>query len=186
MAHRFDPKNIHKLDNPERRTLLPPTEILAELNIQEKDDVADIGCGPGFFTIPAAKMTNGTVYAVDVEPQMLDYIKEKSAAEGVANIKLVQSDAEKIDLPDASVDKVFCAFVLHEVGDLQQGLMEIKRILRSGGKLLVFEWEKKVTESGPPVEERLDATVLEKKIQAIGFKTKIFRPNPNHYMILGE
>lgn len=186
MTHRFDPKKVNKLDNPERRKLLPPEEILAPLGIGGRDDVADIGAGPGFFAIPAARMTQGTVYGVDVEPQMLEYLREKAAEAGAANVKPVQSDAESIDLPDASVDKAICAFVLHEVADLQKGLAEIKRILRPDGRLLVLEWEKKETESGPPVEERLDAAELQPAIKSFGFKTRVLRPNPNHYMILGE
>lgn len=186
MAHRFDPKHVAKLTNPERRKLLPPDEILAPLSIQAQDVVADIGCGPGFFTIPAAQITDGTVYGVDVEPQMLDYLKEHAAEAGVSNVETVQSDAEHIQLPDSSVDKLFYAFVLHEVADLQQGIDEMKRILRPDGKVLVLEWEKKETESGPPVEERLDAHELESQLQKAGFRTSIIRPNPNNYMILCE
>ncbi|GAX89866.1 class I SAM-dependent methyltransferase [Effusibacillus lacus] len=185
MAHRFDPKKVHKLDNPERRKLLPPEEILAPLQIGEQEDVADIGVGPGYFAIPASRLTSGTVYGVDVEPQMLGFLKEKANEAGAANIVPVQSDAEAIDLADGSVDKVFCAFILHELADLTKGLSEIKRILRPGGKLLVLEWEKKQTESGPPVEERLDAPELAASIEKFGFATEIIRPNPNHYMILG-
>lgn len=186
MAHRFDPKKVDKLVNSERRKLLPPNEILAHLSIQQLDDVADIGCGPGFFTIPAAKITVGTVYGVDVEPQMLHFLREEAEKEAVSNIKTVQSDAEHIDLADNSADKVFYAFILHEVGNLAQALAEMKRILRPSGKVLILEWEKKLTESGPPVDERLEATELKIELQQIGFKTTIMRPNPNHYMILCE
>ncbi|BCJ88275.1 class I SAM-dependent methyltransferase [Effusibacillus dendaii] len=186
MAHRFDPKKAHKLDNPARRKLLPPEEILAPLAIGGRDDVADIGVGLGYFAIPAAKMTRGTVYGVDVEPQMLGLLKTKAAEAGVVNIEPILSDAENISLPDASVDKVFCSLVLHELANLEKGLAEIRRILRPGGKLLVLEWEKKETESGPPVEERIDAMDLETGIQAFGFLTRVIRPNPNHYIILGE
>lgn len=186
MAHRFDPKHVDKLMNPERHKLLPPSEILAPLSIQTGDVVADIGCGPGFFTLPAAEMTSGTVYGVDVEPQMLDYLTERAKESGIKNIQVVQSDAEHINLPDASADKLMYAFVLHEVGDLGQGIAEMKRLLRPGGKVLVLEWEKKETEAGPPVEERLEAAELERELQKSGFQTVIIRPNPNNYMIVAE
>lgn len=186
MAHRFNPKHIHKLDNPERLKLLPPSEILAPLAISGQDNVADIGCGPGFFTIPAAKLTSGTVYAVDIEPQMLDALKEKAASADAANIRLVVSDAQHIELPDNAADKVFCALVLHEVGDLRQTLTELKRIIQPNGKLLILEWEKKTTESGPPVEERLDKSELQKLLQEVGFVTQISQPTPSHYLLLGS
>lgn len=186
MAHRFDPKQIHKLDNPERRKLLPPEEIIAYLQIQQGDIIADIGCGPGYFSIPLAKKTKGTVFAVDVEPLMFDYLKEKADQAGVDNISYVHSHAESLALPDAKVDKVFCAFILHEIGDLSKGLLEIKRILHPNGKILILEWEKKKTESGPPVEERIAVEDLREKVEGAGFHGEIIRPNPNHYMILAK
>ncbi|WP_027414729.1 class I SAM-dependent methyltransferase [Aneurinibacillus terranovensis] len=184
MGHRFDPSLIAKLDNPERRKFLPPDEILSLLEIKKQDDLADIGCGPGYFTIPAAYLTSGAVYGVDVEPKMLETLKEKAAAAGVKNITPIQSDAENIRLPDGSVDKAICSQVLHEVDDLDKSIHEMKRILRPNGKLLIIEWEKKETESGPPLAERLGTSFLQKKFEQAGFQTQITKPNPNHYIII--
>ena len=56
MTHKFDAKNKHKLDNEKRRELLPPDETLIKLGLHEGDIMADIGCGIGYFTIPASKI----------------------------------------------------------------------------------------------------------------------------------
>ena len=63
---RFKPKHMKKLDNPERRKLLPPHKLLELLEIQDNDILIDLGAGTGYFTIPAASLTRNKVYALDV------------------------------------------------------------------------------------------------------------------------
>lgn len=126
MGHRFDPKHVGKLDSPERRKMLPPDDILRMLDVQKDHTVADIGCGPGYFTIPVARLSKATVYGVDVSSEMLCLLKEKAEYEGIANISLVESPAEHTTLSGDSVDRIICSLVLHEVDDLRQTLSEFK------------------------------------------------------------
>lgn len=58
-------------------------------------EIADVGCGPGYFTLPVVHMTKGTVYAVDVSPEMLDILHERAEQEGLSNISLVESPASR-------------------------------------------------------------------------------------------
>lgn len=184
-GHRFDPKHMEKLVNPERRKMLPPEEILKLLDVQTEHTVADIGCGPGFFTIPLATVAED-VYGVDVSPEMLRMLKERADEQGLNNITLVESPAEHIALADAAVDRAICSLVLHEVDDLAQTLSEFKRILRSGGKLLLIEWEKKSAEMGPPLHIRLAPDELLAALAQAGFKGAVSRPNPEQYIIVAE
>ncbi|MCL6442654.1 MAG: methyltransferase domain-containing protein [Alicyclobacillus sp.] len=124
MGHRFDPKHVEKLDNPERRKMLPPDDILRLLDVHEDHTVADIGCGPGYFAIPLARLTRATVYGLDVSPEMLGLLRDKAKHEGITNLSLVESHAERIKLPDDSVDRIICSLVLHEVDDIRQALSE--------------------------------------------------------------
>lgn len=186
MGHRFKPEHVEWLFRPERKRLLPVEVILPHLGIGAQDDIADLGCGPGFFTIPMAMQTRGTIYAVDVEPSMFPYLREKAEEAGVKNITCVESNLEQLRLPDGSVNRVLAAFVLHELDHLSKGLAEIRRILRPGGKLLILDWEKKESEEGPPVQERLDGSELLKKVNAWGFQGRLVRQNPAYYMILAE
>ena len=73
MTHKFDAKNKHKLDNEKRRELLPPEQTLINLGLHEGDVMADIGCGIGYFTIPASKIVgdSGKIFAMDILPEML-------------------------------------------------------------------------------------------------------------------
>lgn len=186
MGHRFRPEHVEKLDNPERRRLLPPLQILAGLQIGESHVVADIGCGIGYFTIPAAKQTQENVYAVDIEQKMLEYLGNRIQPEGIKNITAMQGSAESLPLPSCSVDRMIYSLILHEVDDLKATLREMKRILRKDGRVLMIEWEKKETQSGPPVEHRIAATDLLDKLEEAGFDCRATKPNSDQYAIIAD
>lgn len=185
-GHRFNPAKAEKLIDPKRREKLNPESLLACLGLQDGETIADLGAGNGFFTLPMAHLTREKVYAVDIEPLMLAKLKERAEQEGLSNIVYVESDLESIAMEAHSVDKVFVAFVLHEVGNLEQALSEMKRILRPGGKGMVLEWETRVTPSGPPVHERLAVDKLSAACRQCGFKVSHFKPNEENYAIMIE
>ena len=80
MTHKFDVNNRHKLDNEKRRASLPPHETLIRLGYKESIDLADIGCGIGYFTIPAAKIggNSAKIFAVDVSQIMLQEVENRA------------------------------------------------------------------------------------------------------------
>lgn len=163
MAHKFNPASKQKLDNEWRRENLPPEETLRKLGLEPTDTFADIGCGIGYFTIPAAKMIGqNNTYALDTSPEMLEEVGLRGAAAGLENIRIILTDEYDLKLEDASVSFALLVNVLHEVDEPQRFLGEILRILKPGGKLAMIDWEKKVTEMGPPVDHRIAAeTVIE-------------------------
>ena len=79
MSHKFDAKNKHKLDNETRRKMLPPEQTLLSLGLKEGDIMADIGCGIGYFAVPASKIVgkSGKVFAMDILPEMLEEVHVK-------------------------------------------------------------------------------------------------------------
>ena len=78
MKHKFDAKSKHKLDNHQRRELLPPERTLLLMGLREGDVMADIGCGIGYFTVPAADIVgnSGKVYGLDVSEEMLGDVEK--------------------------------------------------------------------------------------------------------------
>lgn len=182
---RFDPAKMARLDNPERRKALPPERILKEFELHPTDDVLDLGAGTGYFTLPAAKMTQGTVYALDVAEQMLDVIKERTAELNLANVQFIQGAIEEIPMEAAKVDCVIASFVLHEVEPLSKGLEEIKRVLKPGGRCLCIEWEKKQMEQGPPLEHRIHSNDMKAAFTENGFTVvSTSFPSESHYIII--
>ncbi|TRM12127.1 class I SAM-dependent methyltransferase [Lentibacillus cibarius] len=183
---RFNPKNADKLLNQKRKRSLQPEKVIDYLQVSEVDTVADLGAGPGLFTIPLAKQTEKDVYAVDVEPEMLERLKQHADQENIKNIKLIESDLEHIHLAEQSVNRVLNAFVIHEVGSIDRTIDEMKRILTPGGYLLLMDWEAVESESGPPLEIRIPSKEMESTLKEHGFSTEIFHPGPEHYAIRAQ
>lgn len=184
---RFNPAHLHKLDDPKRLQELPPLDILAMLEIRSGDVVLDIGAGTGYFTLPAASLSSATVYALDVQPEMLQVLNKRAAEKGLTHIKLVEGEIEQMPLPDQVADRVIASLVLHEVEPLSRGLEEIKRVLKPRGRLLCLEWEKKETEQGPPLSHRIGSDEMKRALQDAGFSiVRLTFPTEAHYIILAE
>lgn len=170
-------RTVGYLDSPERIKAFPPKELLQMLPIKKTDNILDLGAGTGYLAITAAKMVDGLVYALDMNPKMLDIIESKAQDENITNIQLVKGSIDDIPLPDNSIDIVLASLVLHEVSPLSKTLEQIKRVLKEGGYFLCVEFEK--TESaldGPPMHIRIPSANMEEELINAGFSIikKIF------------
>ncbi|GGK08523.1 methyltransferase type 11 [Lentibacillus kapialis] len=183
---RFNPKNADKLVSQERKAQLQPEKIIDHLKVSNDDTVADLGAGPGLFSIPLARLTERDVYAVDIEPEMLERLQQNAEKEDIGNIQTVVSDLENVNLPDNSVTRVLNAFVIHEVGSIDRTINEMKRILKAGGYLLLMDWEAVESDSGPPLEIRIPSDKMESILQEHGFDTDVFHPDSEHYAIKAQ
>jgi FkbM family methyltransferase len=128
------------LDNPIRRLIHNPEKILGSL-IEPGQTVLDIGCGPGTFTIPMARMVgeNGKVIAVDLQEEMLQIMQNKAAKEGLeSRIVAHKSKPNGIGLSD-KVDFALAFYMVHEVPNTEAFLREIASLLNPKGKLLIVE-----------------------------------------------
>lgn len=171
-----------KLERPERLAELRPAETLRRVGFEDGQVLADIGAGSGIFTIPAARTTGDTVYALDTDPEMLRIIAGKAQQDGLTNIKLVAVSGDRFDIEAGVVDLALLVTVLHEIGDKAIMLEEIGRILKGGGRLLVIEFNKRETSMGPPMAIRLDKSETEAVLTAAGFsRTAGFELGDNMY-----
>lgn len=187
MGHRFNPEKANKLVHPDRFEKLPPEDILREFGVKQGDKVADLGSGNGFFTLPIAKLTDATTYALDIEQKMLDMLRERAEEEQVTNIEYVLSDLDTIKLKDHEVDHALISFVLHEVPNLSRTLSEIKRIVKPGGTLIAIEWEAIEEAAGPPLHERIHSNDLKDIFEKNGLRVvKAKHQNPSNYIIAAQ
>ncbi len=172
MTHKFDEKNMKKLDNPNRRKKLPPKQTLLNLGLSNGDIIADIGCGIGYFSIPASEIVgdSGKVFAIDISKAMLDVLKNKISDNQITNISLIQSKEYNFGLAENSVNVAFMCNILHEIDDKDKFINEIKNILMTNGKVAIIEWAKKETESGPPIDHRLSYDECKELLINNGFK----------------
>ncbi|MCF6094462.1 methyltransferase domain-containing protein [Microaerobacter geothermalis] len=187
MDKRFNPEHIHKLDNPERKKYLPPEAILHKLDLSEEDVFIDLGAGTGYFTIPAANVVKNKIVALDVEPKMLAAIKVKADKMEARHIEYLESPVESIRLGDSIADKALASFILHEVDDLNQTLVEIKRVLKPLGKLLILEWKDEEMDQGPPLSHRIGQSEVKNVLKQSGYQVEqVFYPNPMNYGIVAR
>ncbi|MDF2947476.1 MAG: SAM-dependent methyltransferase [Bacillales bacterium] len=184
MGHRFNPENASKLMNPKRMELIPPNTVTELLELNSSDEVSDLGAGNGYFTIPLAKSTQQTVYAIDIEPKMLDLLKENAIKENITNITYLHGSLEEIPLEDESVDKILIAFVMHEIPNITKAVSELKRIMKSYSKILVLEWDTVQSEMGPPLNHRIGANELKLYFEQCGLQVKVEQVNEQIYGLL--
>jgi ubiquinone/menaquinone biosynthesis C-methylase UbiE len=174
MTHKFDPININRLDNEWRRQNIPPLPILEKFGLSSTDIVADIGCGIGYFTIPAAGMldSENMVYALDTSDQMLEEVKKRTAAANASNIIAIKTSEYDLKLPDESVTFALMVNVLHEIEDKAQFITEVMRILKPEGKIAIIEWEKENMEMGPPKDHRIGKDETAALLMSFGMITE--------------
>jgi len=127
-------------DNPLLPIFRNPYKLLRAAGLKPGQKVLEVGCGPGFFTIPAAKIVGkeGFVYAVDAHPLAIEKVKEKIKKEGIKNVKPILTNASNTGLPDQSIDLAFLFGLRYIAGGLEDVISEIHRVLKPGG-VLSFE-----------------------------------------------
>jgi len=119
--------------------LRDPCKALNAAGLKPGQKVLEVGCGPGFFTIPTAKIVGekGSVCALDINPLAVERVQQKIKKEGVTNVKTILADAAQTGLPDQSFDLIFVFGFAHSVGDMENILTELHRLLKPAGILSV-------------------------------------------------
>ncbi len=187
--HRFNPDNRHRLLSEQRYAMLPPERVLDLLPLRPEMVVGDIGCGPGFFTLPLAdRLTEGRVYAADIEPVMLQMVRERAEEVGIANIQTLLTEEASIPLPAASLDGALLALVYHELGDRVGYLALLARLVRPGGWLALIDWERRENSiGGPPLANRIPPDEAAMEIATAGWQvTGQHSPNDWMYLLIAE
>ena len=127
-------------DNPLLPIFRNPYKLLRAAGLRQGQKVLEVGCGPGFFTIPAAKIVGeeGLIYAIDVNPFAIRRVKNKIAKERLRNVKPSLTNASNTGLPESSIDLAFLFGLRYVAGGLRSVISEMHRILKPGA-LLSFE-----------------------------------------------
>ena len=168
-----------------------PPHILKQLDfIESTKDVVEFGCGYGTFTLPAAALTSGTVYAIDIEPQMIEATARKVRGLGLRNVQLLMRDfvTAGTGLLDASVGSVMLFNILHAEQPLPL-VRESFRILSQAGRIAVMHWiHDPSTPRGPDLSIRPRPEQCQTWLRDCGFE--LLKPfvslPPYHYGIVGQ
>jgi ubiquinone/menaquinone biosynthesis C-methylase UbiE len=154
-----------------RRKWHNPGVTLKSIGLSAGMVFVDVGCGDGFFAIPAAQLVGekGEVYAVDVDASAIERLREKAAEKGLKNVTAKVGEAEETVFCEECADMVFYGRVLHDFRDPAKVLHNAKRMLKPAGKLVDLDWKKKPTVFGPPVRIRFSEEQAASLIRAAGF-----------------
>jgi ubiquinone/menaquinone biosynthesis C-methylase UbiE len=168
---RFDHRKMDMLMGADRQARWNPSAFINRFDIHPGVSVLDLGSGPGFWTFPFAEKVGaqGAVWALDVSREMLDELARRNPPR---QVHLLQSELPKIDLPDASFDLIWTAFVFHEVTPPQKLAEEIFRVVKAEGAAAVLDWRPDaVGESGPPRHHRLSVEQVSGYLRQAGFQS---------------
>ncbi|HUY19224.1 MAG TPA: methyltransferase domain-containing protein [Candidatus Binataceae bacterium] len=159
-------KYIARMNKPGRD--LKVHEVIAKLKLKPGDVVADIGSGSGAFSIPMAKAIapNGTLYAVDIDQKMLDYVAKRAKEAGVTNLHTVLGGYDDPKLPVKNVDVAFFHRVLHMIEHREAYLDAVAKYLKPDGRVVVID---KNPEDSPDNWMWLKQSDVDSWMAAIGF-----------------
>ena len=119
-----------------------PEEILRTMGLQDGDVVADIGCGTGYFSRRMARAVapRGRVYAVDIQPEMLELLRKRVEDEGLTNVVPLHGENDDPKLPPGSIDWILLVDVYHELQQPKAMLAKMRGALRPDGKIALVEY----------------------------------------------
>jgi ubiquinone/menaquinone biosynthesis C-methylase UbiE len=175
-------------DDPERRKWQDPEAILSKIGVRPGTVFADIGCGGGFFALPAARMVGekGKVYGLDANPAAIAGLKEQAAREGLKNLRLSVGEAEATVVCRHCADIVFIGIALHDFQDPSRVLANTRNIIKPTGRLVDLDWKKEPS-FGPPRNIRFDEATASRLIEAADYKIESVQDNGRyHYLIMAR
>lgn len=147
------------------------TQLAIEnLPVKENSVVADIGAGTGYYTFRIArKVPEGKVYAVEIQDDALEYLKNRGTQLQLKQVEPIQGGEKSPNLPEGSVDLALMVDVYHELLYPQEMLCEIRRSLKPGGKLLLIEYRGEDPKVGIKKLHKMTVDQIKKELTANGF-----------------
>ncbi|MDD1666821.1 MAG: class I SAM-dependent methyltransferase [Methanomicrobiales archaeon] len=181
MARRFP------VDDPERRRWQDPERILTLAGIGEGMVFVDVGCGEGYFALPAARRVGprGRVCAVDISPESIGRLRSRAVEEGLGNITPRTGRAEDTVFCEGCADIVFFGIDLHDFGDPVAVLRNAERMVAPGGRVADLDWKDEPMDLGPPPGIRFSAVKAGRLMESAGLRIlSVQEAGPYHYLIL--
>lgn len=170
----------------ERRKWQNPEAILADIGLKAGFTFADLGCGGGYFVLPAARIVGkkGKVLGVDVSDGAIAALKADATKERLNNLTLTVGKAEDKVLCEGCADIVFIGIALHDFQDPAKVLANARQMVKPTGMLVDLDWKKESTPFGPPLSIRFDEAKATRLIEAAGFKVADIKASGHyHYLI---
>lgn len=171
-------------------SFLRPEDVLRKIGLRAEQHFVHLGCGAGFWLIPAARIVGlgGKASGVDIRADMLSEAESRADLEHVGQIvETHRGDLEHdrgSTLADHVADVVLVANIIHQA-DPTKLLTEAKRVAKPGGNVVIVEWDVAASLIGPPPEQRLPEPDMRRLAEAVGLTfTRAFDASPYHYGLI--
>ena len=171
--HSFDDvaKWTKVFDDPARDEWQKPRELVAALSLHPGMRVADLGAGTGYFSryLAAAVGSDGTVYAVDTEPNLVAHLRARAEQEHTPNVVPVLASADNPRLPLASIDLILIVDTYHHIDARRAYFGRLRRSLTREGRVAIVDWHKHDLPVGPPASHKLAREQVVDEMRAAGY-----------------
>jgi len=171
IAHVMGFQGMSWLERPEREKEENTTKLIDNMNISKSDVIADIGAGSGYHVFKMAPVaSDGHIYAVDIQDEMLAELRRKKVEAGLRNITIVKGSENSVNLTKNSIDKILIVDVYHELSHPFEVGTSIYEALKPDGKLFLIEY--RAEDQNVPIKKlhKMSEAQAIKEMSAIGFK----------------
>lgn len=175
------------LDREERDIEEAPDVALDALDLLQGQTVADIGAGSGYMTVRMATRVgaSGRVYGVDIQPQMIDLLRQRLSREHITNVVPVLSSTDDPKLPAASIDLMLLVDVYHEFSEPQKMLRGMRAALKPNGRLVLLEYRKEDPTIPIRLEHKMTTAEAKMEVEAEGFMlSKVDERLPRQHILI--
>jgi ubiquinone/menaquinone biosynthesis C-methylase UbiE len=174
------------LERPERIEEERPDQVVEQMKLKPADVVADVGAGTGYFSFRISRVvTQGKVFAVDIQPEMLKIIDVRKKHFNAENVIAVESEETDAKLPENSIDVALMVDVYHEFAFPREMMLSVIKALKPGGRVVQIEYRGE--DPDVPIKRVHKMTVAQarKEMAAVGLvwkETKDFLPQ-QHFIV---
>ncbi len=148
------------------------SKLLAALEVKPRQTVCDLGCGNGYYTLRLAKLVGpqGSVWAVDIQPEMLKLLTDRAATRNVTNLKPTLGTATSPNLPAEAIDLVLLVDVYHEFSHPEDMLEDVRACLNPTGRVALVEYREEDPDVPIKPLHKMSQRQVMKEYEANGFK----------------
>ena len=189
MATKTPVDRAEELLKPALDAAYDPQSLIALVPIHTDQQVADIGCGPGWLSVPLGKyLYGGKLYAIDVQEGMLEILKQRTETFQMKNVETVLSKESSVPLDDEIVDGAVMSGSLNEATRPKSLFKEAVRLMRKSAWLAVVEWLPSTNdepEFGPPAKQRIPMEEVVAMGEELGLtKARSRQIGQSHYVVV--
>ena len=161
---------LERLEGSDRAAWQMPDRLVEELGLQPGDHACDVGVGPGYLALRMARAVGpeGVVHAIDVEPAMIEVLRERSARAGLSNVRGILGRPGREALPPRRCRVILIVNTYHHFPDGVRSLRRLAGRLSAGGRIVVVDFHRRELPVGPPRDHKVSRASVVEAARAAG------------------